>query len=493
MPDSKAYDDYDIIVVGHGISGLSTAIRAHEMGADPVILEKSPKDERGGHSRFAGATMRFPMEDTKEVQEVFDLEVEPHQYTKQNMRDDLMRITNKRSNPELLVTFLDNAYEAIQWIHDHGVDFTVKHKVGDRKEDNPLKEEGRGERLQAVGEGEAVVETLGDHAEEDLGIDLHFETEMRELITDDKVAKGVKARTPDGIVEYHADAVVVCAGSYVSNTEKRTKYYGKNADNYVVRGSRHNRGDAIDAALDEGAMASGQWGGGHQVLLDANAPEVEGGRTRINGYQYGVIINENGERFVDEGEDLLSKTYAKFGRYCYEQPNQCAFVVFDSKVAEYVGSQMGSDPLKFDLLEELVEETELKGLEITDPENALNTIDEYNAAATSDEEFDPKGLDGKGTEGLTPQKSNWAVRIDEPPFYCYPVRSGITFGFGGLKINTDSEVLDSQENPIPGLWAVGNSTSEIFYNNYAAGSAQTRGAVFGRIAGAKAANAVLDK
>lgn len=492
MTDSNANDDYDIIVVGHGISGLSTAIRAHEMGADPVILEKSPKDDRGGHSRYAGATMRFPMEDTKEVQEVFDLELEPHQYTAQDMRDDLMRITNKRANPELLDTFINNGYEAIQWIHDHGVDFTVKHQVGDRKEDNPLKEEGRGERLQAVGEGEAVVETLGDHAENDLGIDLHFETEMRGLITENKVAKGVEARTPDGLVEYHADAVVICAGAYVSNTEKRTKYYGRNADNYIVRGSKHNRGDALDAAMDEGAMASGQWGGGHQVLLDANAPEVEGGRTRINGYQYGLILNNEGERFVDEGEDLLAKTYAKFGRFCYEQPNQCAFVVYDSKVAEYVSSQMNSDPLKFDSLEELVEETELDGQEFKQPDNALRTIDEFNAAVTDDAEFDPKGLDGKGTKGLNPQKSNWAVRLDEPPFYCYPVRAGITFGFGGLKINTEAEVLDSQENPIPGLWAVGNSTSEIFYNNYAAGSAQTRGAVFGRIAGENAANAVLE-
>jgi tricarballylate dehydrogenase len=239
-------------------------------------------------------------------------------------------------------------------------------------------------------------------------------------------------------------------------------------------------------------MASGQWGGGHQVLLDANAPEVEGGRTRINGYQYGLILNNEGERFVDEGEDLLAKTYAKFGRFCYEQPNQCAFVVYDSKVAEYVSSQMNSDPLKFDSLEELVEETELDGQEFKQPDNALRTIDEFNAAVTDDAEFDPKGLDGKGTKGLNPQKSNWAVRLDEPPFYCYPVRAGITFGFGGLKINTEAEVLDSQENPIPGLWAVGNSTSEIFYNNYAAGSAQTRGAVFGRIAGENAANAGLE-
>ncbi len=484
--EPEQIDAFDVVVVGHGISGLSTGIAAKEAGANPVILEKSPKGERGGHSRFAGATMRFPMNDPDDVQESLDLEDPPRVYSTEDLRRDLLRITQQRIDPELLDVFLDEAYDAIKWLHGHGVDYSVSHKVGDREEDNPLKSGGRGERLQAIGEGEAVVETLGDRAEE-LGVSLHFKTEMRELITDGKEVVGVRTRTPDGIVDYVADAVVICAGSYVSNPEKRTKYFGRHADSYTVRGSRHNTGEPIDAAIDEGAKAVGQWGGGHQVLLDANAPEVEGGRTRINGYQYGVILNENGDRFVDEGEDLLSKTYAKFGEKAYEQPNQCAFVVYDSKVADYVNSQMNSDPIVNESLRELLTTLNLKGLSVKDPDNALDTIREYNNAVDESTDFDPVEMDGKTATGITPQKSNWAVTIEDPPFYCYPVKPGITFAFGGLSINTDAEVLDSQDIPIPGLWAVGNSTSEFFYNNYAAGSAQTRGAVFGRIAGSNAA------
>jgi len=285
---------------------------------------------------------------------------------------------------------------------------------------------------------------------------------------------------------------VIAAGSYVSNPEKRTKYFGKNADSFVVRGSRHNTGEALDAAMDEAAQASGQWGGAHQVLLDANAPDIEGGRTRINGYQYGVILNENGQRFVDEGEDLLAKTYAKFGRKAYEQPGQCAFVVYDSQVAEYVSSQMDSEPIRDDSLEDLLHGVSLNGLEFADVDAALETIEAYNTAVDRDTPFDPKGLDGKSADGITPPKSNWAVSIEDPPFYCYPVQPGMTFAFGGLKITPETEVLDSQGNSIPGLWAVGNSTSELFYNNYAAGSAQTRGAVYGRLAGENAAQAVQD-
>lgn len=479
-------DEFDVIVVGHGISGLSTAIAAKEAGANPVVLEKSPKAERGGHSRFAGATMRFPMNNPDDVQESLDLENPPRPYTTEDLRRDLLRITQQRIDPDLLDVFLEEAYEAIKWLHSHGVDYSVTHKVGDREEDNPLKTGGRGERLQAIGEGEAVVETLGDRAEE-LGVSLHFETEMRELLTDGKEVRGVRTRTPEAIVEYTGDAVVICAGSYVSDPEKRTKYFGRHADAYTVRGSRHNTGEPIEAAIDEGAKAAGQWGGGHQVLLDANAPDVEGGRTRINGYQYGVILNENGDRFVDEGEDLLSKTYAKFGEKAYDQPNQCAFVVYDSTVAEYVNSQMNSDPIVNESLHDLVATVNLKGLTIQDAENAMDTIQEFNAAVDDSVEFDPVEKDGKQATGITPPKSNWAVRIDEPPFYCYPVKPGITFAFGGLSINTNAEVMDSQDNPIPGLWAVGNSTSEFFYHNYAAGSAQTRGAVFGRIAGTNAA------
>ncbi|MFB6310331.1 MAG: FAD-dependent oxidoreductase, partial [Salinirussus sp.] len=364
---------YDVVVVGHGIAGLSAGIAAAEAGADTAILEKSPRDERGGHSRFAGATMRFPMENPDEIRDRLDMDAAPDRYPEADFREDLRRVTRDQVEPALLDVFATEAYDAIQWLHDHGVDFQVHHQVGERDEVNPLKSEGRGERLQAVGEGEAVVEALSAAAA-DAGVDLEYEREVREILTANKGVTGVRTAAPEGEIDYDAGAVVLAAGSYVSNPEKRTRYFGRRGDQLTVRGSKHNRGTALDAAVEAGARADGQWGGAHIVLLDANAPDIEGGRTRINGYQYGLILNENGERFVDEGEDVLAKTYAKFGERAYEQPGQCAFVIYDSSVAQHVNSQMDSEPIHAETLEGLLTTVDLDGLQIRNVEKALETI-----------------------------------------------------------------------------------------------------------------------
>lgn len=476
LSDPPTVSDYDVLVVGHGVAGLSTGIAAHERGASTVVLEKSPKEKRGGHTQYAGGVFRFPMEDPERVRHDLALEDSVDRYTKRDFLDDLDDVSEGRADPELCDVLAENAYGAITWAVDNGVSFhVVDHS------DEP----GFGSTIgtvQADGEGEGVVESLAQRADE-LGIDRHYDTEMRRLLTNDaNEVSGVVAHTPDGKVVYEVDAVVICAGSYVSNPEKRTRYFGRDGDVYVVRGSRYNTGEALDAALDAGAMPAGQWGGAHQVLNDANAPRVEGGRARINGYQYGVILNTRGERFLDEGEDVLLKTYAKFGQRVYDQPDQKAFVVFDSSVDDLVVSQMGSDPVAADTLQELFEKV---GIETE--ERALETVRQFNAA-TDVGTFDPHNLDGNATAGIEPRKSNWAVPLDEPPFKCFPVDTAMTFAFGGLKIDTESRVLNTRENPVDGLWAVGNSTAGFFYGNYPGGAALTRGVTFGRRAGRNAAD-----
>lgn len=478
---SQEYSDYDVVVIGHGISGLVSGIKAHKSGAKTAILEKSPEDKRGGHSRYAGGTFRFPMEDPEDVKEKLDLDVVPGQYTKQDFFSDLMRLSDGRANPDLCNVMVENNYESVQWLDEHGVDFTTKQKVGGKDEVNPLKTEGRGERLQAVGEGSAVIQELSDKAE-DIGVDLFYKTEMVDLDRVGGKIQGVIANTPDGYVRFETEAAILAAGAYVSSPEKRTRYYGRDGHAYKVRGSQYNTGEAQEAALNIGAKSEGQWGGAHQAMIDARAPDVEGGRTRINGYQYGVMLNEEGDRFVDEGEDLLSKTYAKFGREVFDQPGQQGYVIFDSKVKDFVSSQMDTEPLESPTLSGLLERIGVKN-----NANAVETINEFNEAVDDQIEFDETEMDGKGTEGITPEKSNWAVPIDEPPFYCYPVEPGITFGFGGIKINTEAEAIDTRGEKIPGLWVVGNSSSGFFYGNYPAGSALMRGTTYGRIAGKNAA------
>lgn len=480
MSEPSVDSSYDVVVVGHGISGLSTAISAHEAGAETLILEKSPREKRGGHSRHAGGLFRFPLPDPERAKDAFDLEEEPERYTEQDFYDDLMDVSEGKANEDLCEVLVENANEALQWTTKHGVGW---HIVDHSDEPGFGTTVGS---LQADGEGKGAIEALSDRIEE-LGIDVRYRTEFRGLETDANGAvSAAKAMGPDGKVVFETNSVVICAGSYVSNAEKRTRYFGRDGESYVVRGSRYNTGEAIDAALDEGALPAGQWGGAHQVMNDAAAPNVEGGRARINGYQYALALNTEGDRFLDEGEDFLLKTYAKFGQKVYDQPGQKAFVVFDSKVDDLVVSQIDNEPVEAESLEALFEKV---GVENADA--AIESIERYNEA-TNPGEFDPHELDGNSTEGLDSEKTNWAIPVDEPPYKCFPVKSAMTFAFGGLKINTDSQVLDRREEPITGLWAVGNSTAEFFYGNYPGGSALSRGATFGRRAGQNAANYALE-
>ena len=479
--EGRTVDDYDVVVVGHGVSGLSAAIAARERGAETLMIEKSPREKRGGHTRHAGGIFRFPMPDPERTKADFDLDAAPEEYTEQDFMDDLMQVSNGNADPDLCEVLVENAYEAVQWITDHGVSWHVV---------DTSDEPGFGSvvgGIQADGEGKGVVESLSPTAEE-MGVDIRYRTECRGLVTDETNAVvGVEAVDPDGKVTFSADGVVICAGSYVSSPEKRTRYFGRDGDRYVVRGSRYNTGEALDAALDAGAMSHGQWGGAHQVMNDATAARVEEGRARINGYQFGVILNTEGERFVDEGEDFLLKTYAKFGQAVYDQPDQKAFVFFDSRVDHLVVSQIDTEPIEGETFEELVGK-----LDVDDPEAAVETLERYNEAATESEEFDPHSLDGVESEGITPQKTNWARPLSEPPFKCFPVTCGITFAFGGLKIDTGSRVQSTRDEPMAGLWAVGNSSAGFFHGNYPGGSALTRGATFGRRAGRAAADRALD-
>jgi len=244
-------------------------------------------------------------------------------------------------------------------------------------------------------------------------------------------------------------------------------------------------------ALEVGAMPTGNWSGCHAVGWDRNAPEfgdlTVGDNFQKHSYPFGIMINANGERFVDEGADFRNYTYAKYGRVILAQPGQFAWQIFDKKVLhllrdEYRIKQVTK--VSANTLEELVSK-----LDDVDAEKALETIKAYNAAVMTEVPFNPNIKDGRGTRGLAVKKSNWANTIDEPPFEAYAVTCGITFTFGGVKINTSAQVIDTEGMPIPGLYAAGEMVGGIFYFNYPGGTGLMNGAVFGRIAGDSAARA----
>ncbi len=225
---------------------------------------------------------------------------------------------------------------------------------------------------------------------------------------------------------------------------------------------------------DAGGNEVGQWGGAHMALIDSESPDVEGGANRVDGYQYGVLINNEGERFFDEGEDARAHTYAKLGRIIFEQPGHTAYIVVDEPLKDMMRATGPGDRVEADSVEELLEDLGCKS-----PEVGAETVAEFNAACDPGE-FDPDSLDGNATEGLGLEKSNWAIPIDEPPYYGYSVTGGITFGFGGIEMDTDGRAIDTVGRPIPGLYVAGNTTGGLFFENYPGGTGLQNGAVFGR-------------
>lgn len=450
----------DVIVVGCGIAGLSAANRAVERGLDTVVLEKSPENRRGGHTRFSES---FRVASTEADLERFGYEFDIPDYGPDDFFDDIMAQTNGRADDELARTIVDEIGPTVEWLTERGVEWDME----------PLNVGYTVART--FFDGEELVTTLVEAAEAE-GATFHYRTEARELLFEDGAVSGLRARTDDGDVEFHADAVIVAAGGYESSEEKRTRYYGSDYDAMKVRGSRYNTGEGIEMVLDAGGRAVGQWGGAHMALIDAESPDYEGGANRVDGYQYGVLLNDDGERFFDEGEDARAHTYAKLGRLIFEEPGHEAFIVIDDPLREHMRATGPGDWVTADTVTGVLE-----ALGCSAPEQGARTVEEFNAACDPGA-FDPDSLDGNDTRGLDVEKSNWALPLNEPPYHGYRVTGGITFGFGGAAQDARARALDSIGRPIPGLYVAGNTTGGLFFDNYPGGTGLANAAVFGRIA-----------
>jgi tricarballylate dehydrogenase len=504
-PASPGRVDIDVVVVGAGNAGLVAALSAAESGARVIVLEAAPIEERGGNTRFAGGIFRTPHNGLDErlrallggsLDGMLD-RVSLRPYAVEDYLADWQGTSDGRCDQQLVEIVVGNIFDTMEWMQKRGVLweltlnklFSSTEFSSDKKYDLPP-----GGAVRAAGEGVGLSERLFAAVEADPAIDVWYAAPAHRLLTSGSTVHGVEVRQAAGTTHVHG-AVILAAGGFEANPEMRLRYLGSGWDTAKVRGSRFNMGTMLRAALAAGAQAVGHWEGCHASPLDAAAPKV--GDLAVTdklsrySYPYALMVNVNGARFVDEGEGQVWLTYAKTGRAILSQPRGLAYQIFDQKTIHLLEPRYRTGtPVVADTLAELASKL---GLSVTALES---TVSDFNAATAADAvaRFDPLAAsDGVcAAPAGQPPKSSWALPIDTAPYVAYAVTCGITFTYGGMKIDDQARVLDTEGVAMPGLFATGELAGDFFYYNYAGGAGLPRGAVFGRIAGVSATRAAKD-
>ena len=485
----------DVVVVGGGNAALTAALTAAEAGARVHLLEAAPEEERGGNSAYTAGAMRVVFDGTEALRalmpDISDRELAETDfgaYREADYYDDMARLTQYRADPDLVEQLVTGSHGALCWLHSKGVRFQPSYgRQAFKLEDGRFRFWG-GLAVETWGGGPGLVAALYQAAEK-AGVTIRYQAHAQSLIADDAGINGVRARIEGRSVDVRAQAVVLACGGFEANAAWRARYLGPGWDLAKVRGTRFNQGDGIRMALEAGAMPAGNWSGCHAVAWDRNAPDygdlAVGDGFQKHSYPFSIVVNADGERFVDEGADFRNYTYAAYGRRVLEQPGQVAWQVFDAKVSHLLRDEYRIRQVtraRADTLEALA--ARMEGI---DGARFLATVRTYNDGVATDVPFDPTVKDGRGTRGLDPPKSNWANRIETPPFEAYAVTCGITFTFGGIAIDPEARVQAVSGTPIPGLFAAGELVGGLFYGNYPGGTGLVSGAVFGRLAGTGAA------
>ncbi|MGH7774834.1 MAG: FAD-dependent tricarballylate dehydrogenase TcuA [Candidatus Binatia bacterium] len=475
----------EVIVIGGGSAAFEAAVSARQGGAEKVVmLEKAPEPEFGGNARFSHTGFRFVYSGADEIRQFLpDLEQSEFQrmqvtpYTAENFMADLLRVTQGRINKELAEVLINESNGAIHWMLDLGIKWEPASYVvvnGRYYFERGIVIHPTG----GIGGGLSQLLQWREIAAR-MGIELRYESRVCALHGNDRRVDGVRVSNPIEEYDLLGNAVILCSGGFQANTEMRARYLGPNADLMKVRGSKHDTGEVLQMALALGAKPAGHWQGAHATPIDKNFPDVEiSNKANRYGYIYGITVNSLGQRFFDEGEAQHSYTYAKTGWAVLSQPGAVAYQIFDQKGLPLLNQRYYShaEPIEALTISELASKI---GIE---PVVLVHTVDDFNKAVRDDIEFDPTKPDGKCTTGAVPRKSNWAIRIDKPPFQAYPVTGGITFTFGGLSVDRTAQVLNTSNQPIRGLYASGDILG-LFFHNYPSCTGQTRNVVFSRLAG----------
>jgi tricarballylate dehydrogenase len=492
--DVKKRMNCNIVVVGGGNAGLVSAIEAKNKGAKVLLIEKAPKESRGGNSRHSDGNFKIAFESKKDylrLVEGADLpkeEVEIEPLPKDDYYNMMIRYSEGFADKRLTEIFVSRSLETVLWMKDQGFKWGLNHVTVFKKDNHLYWPYNEMWLCASGGSGESLVEMLYGILEK-RGIEVLYETAASNLImnADGRIC-GVVAKGLDGLIQIDARSVILACGGFQANPQLRRAYLGDNWDLVKLRGTRYNTGEGIQMAIDVGAQTAGHWGGCHASPVSEDSPMVEAAKAGSQRYYYvySIMVNRNGERFVDEGKNFNDHTYSIYGKEILKQPGSVAFQIFDSKIIPLLGMDYPRGiRVESNSLKELAEELDIN------VERFLETVNEYNKAVMDDKPFVQYKLDGRRTKGLRPDKTNWAQTIDTPPYRAYAAVCGLTMTYGGLKTNDRSQVIDTSDRPLKGLYAVGELTGGFFYHNYPGGAGLTRGAVMGRIAGAEAASNIL--
>ena len=486
---------WDLVIVGSGNAGLCAGIAASELGKSVLIVEKAGMDMAGGNTKYTAGAMRFVYNHSDDLLPLLANPNDPRvpnsdfgSYRAEKFRADLLGFNDGAPLTPEQDRLIYESYDTLRWLAGHGVTYDPIYARQSFEKDGKFIFWG-GLTLAAENEGVGLYD-MELAAFQRLGGEIRYDAGLDNLIVSDGQVKGVKLQNGE---EVFAQATILACGGFEANDAMRKEVMGGDWEHAKVRGTPHNRGDGLRCAWAIGAQKYGRLEGCHATPMDfhmkdfgnLNIPHGERKNYRKISYFLGVMLNDNGARFVDEGKDFRNYTYAQFGQAVLEQPNHKAWQIFDAKTFDLLYQEYRFEDASFVEAESLVALFErCDGL---DADAAKRTVTEFNVAVDADVHFDPTIKDGKGTKGLKLNKSNWAQTIDAPPFRAYPVTGGITFTYGGLKVSDKGEVLDQADEPIKGLFACGELVGGVFLNGYPGGSGLTSGAVFGRLAGSFAA------
>src|SRR5262245_34737309 len=440
---------FDVIVIGGGNAGFSAAHAARELGASVLLLEKTGEDKAGGNTYYTAGAFRVAFDTLDDLLPLLDdgtdarlatTVVPPYPATA--FRHDMARMTEGRCDPLLTDLFISRSAETLAWLRAKGLKFRLMYERQAYSSGGSWVFFG-GLPLGSVGGGKGLVAQHTAAAIE-TGVVIRYGAALSGLRRDVRGAVvGVTYRDLDGRQhDVHAGAVVLAAGGFEANAERRERYLGPGWSRALVRGTPSNTGEVLDLAIEAGAARFGDWSSCHSVAWDAGAPPGGGNRLLTNqltrqSYPLGIVVNSGGKRFVDEGADYRNYTYAKYGREILAQPGGIAFQLFDAKTRPLLRrEEYDSQPITAATADTLDELAKRLGIDVG---GLRSTVDEFNAAIV-DVPFDPSVKDGRASR-VDPPKSNWAQALDSPPFYGYAVACGITFTFGGVRIDRQARVL----------------------------------------------------